>query len=91
MRHLRCLDASNEHHLTALHYVYQPRINRSLADFKSGHNNGPISSEGNQSPEQLWINGMIRNRGPHGTVAREFAEQVNVVNTTIIYYSVDID
>ena len=85
------LDASNEHHLTALHYVYQPRINRSLADFKSGHNNGPISSEGNQSPEQLWINGMIRNRNPHGTVAREFAEQINVVNTTIIYYSVYID
>ena len=68
------LDVSNEQHMAALHYVYQPRINLSLQEFKTGHNLGPISTEGNQSPEQLWINGLIRNRNPYGTVAREFEE-----------------
>ena len=71
------LDASNEQHLAALHYVYKPRINRSLQEFTSGHNMGPISTEGNQSPEQLWVNGMITNRNPLGTVARKFADEVS--------------
>lgn len=72
------LDASNECHLVALHFVYQPRINQSLETFKAGHNRGPISTEGNQSPEQLWIHGMLRNRNPGGTVAREFTNEVNL-------------
>ena len=71
------LDASNEYHLAALHYVFQPRINRSLDIFKSSHNSGPISTERNMSPEQLWISGMMRNQNSNGTVAREFSEGVS--------------
>ena len=74
------LDPSNEIHMAALHYVYKPRINASLGLFKIGHNQGPISTEQNLSPEQLWIDGMLRNRNPNGTVAREFAEGVNLSN-----------
>ena len=72
------LDPSNECHLAALHYVFQPRINQSLDLFKTGHNRGPISTEGNLSPEQLWINGMMRNRNPNGTIARVFAHGVSI-------------
>ena len=68
------LDASNECHLAALHFVYQKRINRSLETFKDGYNRAPISTERKQSPEQLWINGMLRNRNSGHTVAREFNE-----------------
>ncbi len=66
----------NETHMATLYYVYKPRINASLDLFKTGHNQGPISTEHNLSPEQLWIDGMLRNRNPNGTVAREFAEGV---------------
>ena len=55
------LDHSNELHLTALHYVFVPRINRHLALFADGHNRSPISTEHNRSPEQLWIRGMLHN------------------------------
>ena len=55
------LDHSNELHLTALHYVFVPRINRHLALFADGHNSSPISTEHNRSPEQLWIRGMLHN------------------------------
>ena len=82
------LDASNEYHLAALHYVFQPRINGCLDVFKSGHNSGPISTEGNMSPEQLWITGMMRNQNPNGTVAREFAEEVSAVFITTLLNSV---
>ena len=71
------LDSSNETHIAALHYVYKPRIYTSLGLFKNGHNKGPISTEQNLSPEQLWIDGMLRNQNPNGTVAREFEEGVN--------------
>jgi hypothetical protein len=73
------LDPSNECHIAALHYVFQQRINKSLDLFKTGHNQGPISTEGNSSPEQLWINGTMRNRNPNGTIAREFAQGVSKV------------
>ena len=65
------LDASNECHLAALHFVYEKRINESLAMFKAAHSRSPISTEGNQSPEQLWINGLLRNRSSGRRVARE--------------------
>lgn len=71
------LDASNECHLAALHFVYQPRINHCLEIFKAGHNRAPISTERNQCPEQLWINGMLRNRNSGRTVSREFNLEVS--------------
>ncbi len=76
------LDASNECHLTALHFVYKERINESLAIFKAGHSSAPISTEGNQSPEQLWINGLLRNRSSGGRVAREFNNEVTNISST---------
>ena len=71
------VDPSDEIHIAALHYAYKPRINASLGLFKNGHNQEPISTEQNFSPEQLWIDGMLRNWNPNGTVAREFETGVN--------------
>lgn len=76
------LDVSNECHLAALHFVYEKRINEALDIFKAGHSSAPISTEGNQSPEQLWINGMLRNRSADRTVAHEFNNEVNNISTT---------
>ena len=54
------LDSANEIHIFALHFVYLPRINRRLSVFTSGHNNGPICTERNLTPVQLWLNGLMQ-------------------------------
>lgn len=52
------LDALNEEHLLALHYIYQPRINRALEEFVQNWNNHPLSTEGNRSPLSIWHSGV---------------------------------
>ena len=52
------LDALNECHLLALHYVYIPRINRALNEFMEDWNNHPLSTEGSRSPLSLWHSGV---------------------------------
>ena len=56
------LDTTNELHLFVLHYVYTPIINQSLHELTEAWNNHPLSSEGNLSPRQLWVQGMINAR-----------------------------
>lgn len=68
------LDPSDEHHIAALHYVFLPIINRHLMLFTKGHNKAPISTEKNQSPEQLWFKGLLSN--PSQRVYDEFTNQV---------------
>ena len=48
------LDPDNEADVFSLHYVYLPRINASLAAFKSAWNNHQLSTENNMSPLQLY-------------------------------------
>ena len=40
-----------------LHYIYLPRVNNSLAQFRTAWNNHPLSSQAQLSPNQLWIGG----------------------------------
>ena len=54
------LDSLDEVHLWALHYVYLPRINASLDEFKSQWNHHGLKTTGHQSPLALWANAMIR-------------------------------
>ena len=44
------LDPLNDVRLYALHFVYIPRINKSLEEFVCQWNNHPISTENNLSP-----------------------------------------
>ena len=55
------LDILDNVHLYSLHYVFIPRINRSLNEFIQQMNNHPVSSENNQSPLQMWEKGMLDN------------------------------
>ena len=48
------LDSLNEVDLLALHYVYLPRINASLVEFKSQWNHHGIRTANHQSPSALW-------------------------------------
>jgi len=58
LEHLGLLNPLSDVHLSALHYVYLKRINRSLSIFKEGWNHHRIRTEG-YSPYQLFARGVI--------------------------------
>ena len=53
------LDKSNVIHMYSLQYVFGPRIQNSLKDWTTAHNNHPIRTEKNQSPKMLWYGGSL--------------------------------
>ena len=48
------LNPENENDLYALHYVYIPRVNRALEEFRQQHNSHPLRTEENLTPTQLF-------------------------------------
>ena len=79
MENFGLLDPSDEIQLCELHYVYLPRIQRNLSDlFTAGHNRGPLSTEHNSSPEQLFIQGMLSVANSDFRTSAEFAHQVSI-------------
>ena len=59
MEHQGLLNPLSEYHLWALHFVFLPRINRSLTEFTHSWNNHPIRTAGHKSPHQLFSAGAI--------------------------------
>lgn len=59
------LDSLNELHLFCLHYIYLPRIQRSASEFQNQWNNHGLSTQGGQTPLQLWQRGIVNNAGLH--------------------------
>ena len=53
------LDALNEEHLFALHFVYLPRINEALLEFKQQWNHHGMRTTGHHTPLALWQTNMI--------------------------------
>ena len=78
------LDPINPAHLFAIHYVYVPRINQHLTTLKDGYIRHNIRTAGNHIPMQLYILGLLRTRGSHGTIASEVYEPSNQVNNSRI-------
>ncbi len=70
------LDPVNEYHLFAMHYVYLPRINRALTQFKEGWNHHHIRTAHNQTPYQLFIAGVLQLQRS-GFQAMDFFGQVD--------------
>ena len=75
MEYINLLNPVNDQHLYALHYVYIPRINAALSQFRAGWNNHRIRTEHNLSPEQLFTAGVLRLQRS-GLVAMDFLEDV---------------
>ena len=48
------LDPENDTDIFCLHYVFMPRINQTIEEFRQAHNHHSISTEGNRSPVQLF-------------------------------------
>lgn len=57
------LDSLNEIHLFCLHYIYLPCIQRSVNEFREQWNNHGLSTQGGQTPLQLWHMGIVNNVG----------------------------
>lgn len=55
------LNPDNELDIICLHYVMLPRINMHLQLFKQAWDRHQISTEHGRSPQQLWIEGQLRN------------------------------
>ena len=73
------LDPLNELHLFCLHYIYLPRINKSLEEFVDQMNHRPVSTEHNMSPLQLWMSGMLQNiNSQHTALTADEMEQYGV-------------
>lgn len=57
------LDISDDTHLWALQYVYQPRIQRALNHFQQAWNNHRLRTEAGRSPRQLFVRGILEQLG----------------------------
>ena len=85
---LELLDPLNEIHLFALHYVFKPRINRALTLFSTQWNNHPLTTEGNMSPYQLWIEGFYQFANSNSETIRDV---VNPDTLDVNSYGIDDD
>ena len=65
-------DTLNEVDLYCLHYIYLPRINRCLNEFKESWNHHSISTEGCQSPYQLFFEGVTYMNQTHNYNLRTY-------------------
>lgn len=68
------LNPLNETDLYCLHYIFLPRINKCITEFKETWNNHSLSSEGNMSPYQLFTVGLLCagtdcHNQPHNSIA----------------------
>ena len=49
----------NNVQMFCLHYVFIDRINKHICHFVDGWNDHPIGTARNQTPNQLWISGLL--------------------------------
>ena len=84
MEKQRVLNINNDAHMYSLQYIFIPRINHALFQFKEAWNNHPLSSMRNLSPIQLWIRELY-----HTHTQERFteAETLSEVREYIISYT----
>lgn len=58
------LNPDNEVDIFCLHVVFIPRVNKCLAEFQGSWNNHSLSTEGNMSPLQLCVLGLVSSNQP---------------------------
>ena len=74
------LKPGNEVHIYALHFIFNPRINRALREFTNQWNCHPVSTAQSSSPEELFIS---------GTFANAYSPSSEVVNFDLFGSGVD--
>ncbi|XP_051510015.1 uncharacterized protein LOC127415331 [Myxocyprinus asiaticus] len=75
------LDPDNEKHLICLQNVMVPRLNVDLDLIRQAWDRHPLSSEGNRSPQQLWVSGqLLKTDGPADQFTLRCHPAIQVVN-----------
>ena len=85
---IEMLDPNNEIDLYALHYVFLPRLNKSLDTFVMQWNNHPLSSEHGHTPLQVWTQGFYNFALSDRTTVREMLDSNSV---DFQHYGIDDD
>ena len=70
-----------------LHYIFLSRLNAVIASFVVSWNKHPLRTEGNWSPERIWLNGMIDKRNNHQCQVADVYEQLG--EDDLAWYGVD--
>ena len=60
MQQKNILDDTNPIDMLALHIVYIPRIQSHIHSFIDMYSHRPLRTERNQTPYQLWTQGMVK-------------------------------
>ena len=76
MEERELLDPLNSQNIFALHYIYTPRINRSIREFCEGWNRHGIRTSQGKSPNQLFVERSLEMRHS-GVTAVDFFENVS--------------
>ncbi|KAL2089875.1 hypothetical protein ACEWY4_014563 [Coilia grayii] len=94
------LDSLNELHLFCLHYIYLPRIQRAATEFQNQWNHHSLSTQGGQTPLQLWQRGIImtgiglndsRNTDSASGIDRPFPDLQTNNNVVVPLLNIEVD
>lgn len=87
------LNITSDIHMFILHYVFLPRIRRSLGHFVSMWNHHPLRTVNNQSPLNIWNQGILdranQNQTAVQTALSEWDRDTQTVDTNV--YGIDHD
>ena len=94
LEHDGSLNPLNETDMFCLHYVFESRINRAINEFAVAWNNHKLSTEGNRSPNQLFMTGMLALSSFHGSTpmlpSTPVAAQQGVVNNSARHSTISL-
>jgi len=65
------LESTSTIDLFCLHYIFLPRINHQLNLLVEAWNNHPVRTEGQWTPQQIWVNGVISQDNSGNTAVRD--------------------
>ena len=82
------LDRNSIIDLFALHYIYQPRIQASLDEFKEGWKHHSVSMEKNSTPYQIWFMGMMDSKYESRRGVRSYLE---LHSMNVNEFGIDLD
>ena len=68
------LDPNDDVQLWCIHLVFLPLINQHILCWQEAWMHHPLRSERNQTPMQIWIEGLHNISGSDSTIAQELSQ-----------------
>lgn len=85
------LDVNRTIDMVCLHFVFLPRVNVALEEFRNAYNHHGVRSERNWSPYQIWLNGMIHENNQCASAVQSVMAESQEINSDISTYGIDPD